>query len=118
MMLIKVILCNLIYGIQNSLQRLLGYLILFVPCAFVLQRQFVHKRLPSPLPVLLVSKDFISPPTILTSTSHISNSSVSGTIKSLCTPSRYPIYLIKMNNTRLPCLTATAGTRFSRDLWI
>ena len=55
-------------------------------------------------------------PTILKFASHILNSSVSGTNTSLCTPSRYPIYLLKMNNTRLPCLTATAGTRFGRDL--
>jgi hypothetical protein len=55
-------------------------------------------------------------PTILKFSSHILNSSVAGTNTSLCTPSRYPIYLLKMNNTRLPCLTATAGTRFGRDL--
>jgi len=78
----------------------------------------VHRGLPSPLSVLLVLANFIFPPIILTYSSHISNSSVTGTYLSLCTPSRYPIYLLKMNNTRLPCLTATAGTRFGRDLWI
>jgi hypothetical protein len=41
----------LIYGIHHFLLRLLGYLILFVTLAFVPQRQFLHKRLLSPLPV-------------------------------------------------------------------
>ena len=40
---------DLTYGIHHLLQRLLGYLILFVLCAFVLQRQFLHRVLPSHL---------------------------------------------------------------------
>ncbi|KAL2104649.1 hypothetical protein VUR80DRAFT_9947 [Thermomyces stellatus] len=51
----------LIYGIHYSLQRLLGCLILFVTYAFVPQRQFLHRRLPSPLPVLRVSQNIDSP---------------------------------------------------------
>jgi len=53
------------YGIQHFLPRLLGYLILFITKAFVPQRQFLHKRLPTPLPVLKISTNFISPPLIL-----------------------------------------------------
>jgi hypothetical protein len=30
-------------------------------------------------------------------------------------PSRYPLNLIKMKNASLPCITATAGTRFGQD---
>ena len=30
-------------------------------------------------------------------------------------PSRYALNLIKMNNTNLTCVTATAGTRFGQD---
>lgn len=29
--------------------------------------------------------------------------------------SRYPLNLIKMNNTSLLCITAAAGTKFSQD---
>ena len=32
-------------------------------------------------------------------------------------PSRYALNLIKMNNTRLTCVAATAGTRIGQDLW-
>jgi len=85
---------------------------------WIIRALHVHRGLPSPLSVLLVLANFIFTPTIPTSSSPISNSSVTGTYLSHCTPSRYPIYLLKMNNTRLPCLTATAGTRFGRDLWI
>jgi hypothetical protein len=42
---------------------------------------YIHRGLPSPLSVLLVLKDFISTPIILTSSSHILNSSVTGTIE-------------------------------------
>lgn len=41
---------HLIYGIHHLLQRLLGYLILLVLCAFVPQRQFLPRGAPSPLP--------------------------------------------------------------------
>jgi hypothetical protein len=55
---------DLTYGIHNFLQGLLGYLILLVTQGFVPQRQFLHKRLPSPLPVLPVSQNINFPPEI------------------------------------------------------
>ena len=42
---------SLVYDIHNFLPGLLGYLILFATRAFVPQRQFIHRRLLSPLPV-------------------------------------------------------------------
>ena len=50
--------CRLIYGTHQSLPGLLGYLILFVTQAFVPQRQFLHKGLPSPLSVPYSIKEF------------------------------------------------------------
>ena len=32
--------------------------------------------------------------------------------------SRYALNLIKMNNTNLTCVAATAGTRIGQDMWI
>lgn len=55
---------NLTYGIHNFLLGLLGYLILFAPQAFVPQRQFLHRKPPSPLSVLLVLKNYIFPPKV------------------------------------------------------
>ena len=61
----------LIYNIHNSLLGLLGYLILFATQAFVPQRQLLHRGLPSPLSVPLVSKHFITTPMVLIFSSHI-----------------------------------------------
>ena len=33
-------------------------------------------------------------------------------------PSRYALNLIKMNNTNLTCVAATAGTSIGQDMWI
>jgi len=112
-------------GVSNPLHSLslrpsTSVIVLFLFYTFFFHQYIfkvpVHRGLPSPLSVLLVLADFICTPIILTFSSHISNSSVEGTFISLFTPSRYPIYLLKMTNTRLPCLTAAAGTRFGRDL--
>ena len=46
------------YNIHNSLPGLLGYLILFATQAFVPQRQFLHRGLPSPLSVPNSIKEF------------------------------------------------------------
>ena len=50
----------LAYDIHHFLLGLLGYLILIATQAFVPQRQFLDRRQPSPLPVPLVSTNFIS----------------------------------------------------------
>ena len=105
---------NLTYGTHNSLQGLQGYLILIATQAFVPQRQLLHRRLLSPLPVLEVSKNFISTPKILPFS--YTNSSNSVPLLRLKILSRYPLNLLKMNNTRLPRITATAGTWFGQDI--
>ena len=61
----------LVYNTHNFLPGLLGYLILFAPQAFVPQRQFVDRGLPSPLHIPLVLKHFISTPMALIFTSPI-----------------------------------------------
>ena len=33
-------------------------------------------------------------------------------------PSKYALNLIKMNNTNLTCVAATAGTSISQEIWI
>src|SRR6266498_3843328 len=57
----------LVYDTHNFLLGLLGYLILIVTQAFVPQRQFLDRRLSSPLSVFLVLSNFISTPKILPS---------------------------------------------------
>ena len=106
-----------VYNIHNSLPGLLGYLILFATQAFVPQRQFIHKGLLSLLSVPLVSKNFISTPIVLIYTSHIKLQYICSLL-GLDIPSRYPLNLIKMNNTSLPRIAATAGTRFGQDIQI
>jgi|SRR4051794_19075462 len=98
------------YDIHNSLQRLLGYLILFVPGAFVPQRQFRNKRSPAPLPVRSCFKYH------RISTLHFKyylllydKLEFNFTLRTI-KPSRYPLNLIKMNNTSLLRIAATAGT--------
>ena len=99
---------HLIYGIHHFLLGLLGYLILFATRAFVPQRQLLDKRLLSPLPVVMVSTEFqlysINTPLL------IYNSSIIVSCLRLIIPSRYPLNLLKMNNTSLLRITATAGT--------
>jgi hypothetical protein len=106
-----------IYDIHHCLQRLLGFLILFIINAFVSQRQFLHRGLPSPLSVLKVSKNFIATLIILNLPLIYENSSliIINKIK-VIKLSIYSLNLLKMNNTCLSCLTATAGTRFSQDI--
>jgi hypothetical protein len=57
-------LIRIVYGTHNCLPGLLGYLILLATQGFVPQRQFLHRNLPTPLPVLLVSQYFITLPEI------------------------------------------------------
>lgn len=106
-----------VYNIHNCLPGLLGYLILFATQAFVPQRQFIHKGLLLLLSVRLVSKNFISTPIVLIYTSHIKLQYICSLL-GLDMPSRYPLNLIKMNNTSLPRIAATAGTRFGQDIQI
>ena len=107
----------LIYDIHNYLQGLLGYLILFALQAFVPQRQFLHRGLPSPLPVPRGMTEFYLYSNGTIFTSHIKLQNISS-LWGLDIPSRYPLNLIMMNNTSLPCITATAGTRFGQDIQI
>ena len=106
----------LTYGIHNLLQRLLGYLILFVICAFVPQRQLLHRRLPSPLPSPFgITKFYLS--SLSTAFLHITLVIYLHLIK-LYWPFRYPLNLIKMNNTSLLRITATAGTQLVKTWYI
>ena len=105
----------LVYGTHNFLQGLLGYLILFVIQAFVPQRQLLHRGLFSLLSVPKVSKNFIFTLLVLTFTSFNKTLAITLILFFRDMLSRYPLNLIKMNNTSLPCITATAGTRFGQD---
>ena len=55
-----------------------GYLILFAPLAFAIQRQYWTRKPPSPLVFLSISTDFTLTPGIALSSSNLNSTSFSG----------------------------------------